>query len=495
MQKTETECLARYFEPFRKNIVGIDAEIPTPFGNKKLIYTDWTASGRLYGPIEKKISDLLGPYVANTHSETSFTGMVMTRAYHKAREKVKKHLKANEDWILIQAGYGMTAAVNKLQRLLGLKVHEKYRETLRNRPEKVPMVFVTHMEHHSNHTSWLETLADVTVIPHGPDGLPDLNAFEDLLKKYSNRPLILAATACSNVTGIIPPFRQMTEMIHRHDGLGFIDFACSGPYVDMDVSGIPGAQIPDAITFSPHKFLGGPGAGGILLMKKSLYQNRVPDHPGGGTVIWTDPWEGREYFEDPEIREDGGTPGFLQMIKTALAMDLKEEMDTQKIQAREHEILKKLLGGMENIPGIQILEGRHKNRLGVISFVNDKMRYGLMIRLLNDLFGIQARGGCSCAGTYGHYLLGLDKEKSQTLRKEITQGHPECKPGWTRISIHPTTSDEEVETILEALEYIMKKGPAIAEKYYVARGSDFYHRDFDYARHADNILKKIFSYE
>ncbi len=495
MNPVETECLSSYFDTFRKQIVGIDTNIPTPFGNKKLIYADWTASGRLYAPIEKKISELLGPYVANTHSETSFTGMIMTQAYHQAREKVKEHLQADDYWILIQAGYGMTSAVNKLQRLLGLKVHEKYREQIRQSLDKIPVVFVSHMEHHSNHTSWLETLADVVVIPYGEDGFPDLNAFEDLLKKYQDRPLILALTACSNVTGLEPPVHQMTEMIHRYGGLSFLDYACSAPYVDIHLSGLPEEKIPDAVTFSPHKFLGGPGTGGILVMKKKLYQNRIPDHPGGGTVIWTDPWEGREYFDNPEIREDGGTPGFLQMIKTALAIQLKEQMGTDKIRAREEEILGKLLSGMESIPGIKVLEGRHKKRLGVISFLNDKMRYGLMIRLLNDMFGIQSRGGCSCAGTYGHYLLGLDKQKSAELRKEITQGHPECKPGWTRISIHPTMSDEEVDTILEALEYIIQKGNSIAEKYYKAKGADFWHKDFDYQAQAEHLLKNVFSYE
>ncbi len=492
MHSPESDCLQRYFAPFRENITGIDARIPTPYGEKPLIYTDWTASGRLYTPIEKHLSEQLGAYMANTHTETSYTGKTMTRAYHRAREIIRRHLNAGDDYVLLQAGYGMTGAVNKLQRILGLRVHEAYEKQIRRNLNPVPVVFVSRMEHHSNHISWMETLADVELIPFNDQGFPDASAYEELLRKHRNRPLYLSITACSNVTGLTPDLKTFIRLTHRYGGRAFVDYACSAPYTDIDLSG-DDQILPDAVMFSPHKFLGGPGSGGILVMKKDLYRLHVPDQPGGGTVVWTDPWEGAVYFDDIEMREDGGTPGFLQMIRTSMAILLKEEMDTGKIQKREHEILERLITGLESIPGIRVLEGRHKERFGVVSFVSERVPYGLMNRLLNDLFGIQARGGCSCAGTYGHYLFGLDRQESARLKSEILRGNTDNKPGWTRVSIHPTTTNDEVETVLEAVEYIQNKGLQIAEKDYVARDGNYFHRDFDYAARTQQLLQKVFT--
>ncbi len=492
MKDTETDCLQSYFSTFRNKIVGIDAYVSTPYGKKPLIYTDWTASGRLYMPIERKLSDEFGPLLANTHTETSFTGQIMTNAYHRAQRKIKEHLLVGDDFVIFQAGYGMTGAVNKLQRILGWKVHEKYRKAVRNSIDKIPVVFVSRLEHHSNHISWLETIADVVLIPNGENGLPDLDAYEALLKKYEGRPVYLSVTGCSNVTGITPDLKNLFLLTRRYDGKIFIDHACSGPYVDMNPFRENPLLIPDAFMFSPHKFLGGPGTGGILVLRKNLYHNRIPDEPGGGTVVWTDPWHGAEYSDDIETRETGGTPGFLLLIKTALAIELKEKMGIDNIRRREEEILEKLLPAMENIPGISILEGRHKNRLGVISFVSGEIPHTLITRLLNDLFGIQARGGCSCAGTYGHDLFRIDKQHSAYLKKRILNGHPEDKPGWTRISIHPTTSDKEIDTVLEALEYIRKHGKDIARKDYYRKNGDYFHRNFDYRKQTEEMLQKLF---
>ncbi len=479
MEKTETDCWTRHFEKFRRNIVGIDALIHTPYGEKKLIYTDWTASGRLYEPIEKKIVEIFGPYLANTHTETSFTGNFMTRAYHEAIHIIKKHVKAPGDYVLIQAGYGMTGAIQKLQRILALKVHEQYRDAIRSNLKNIPLVFVSSLEHHSNHISWLETVADVKLIPFDETGMPDLNAYEDMLKQYAGCPLFLSISACSNVTGIQPPVADFIRLTKQYGGKVFVDYACSAPYVNMDLS-VPDEIRPDAIVFSPHKFLGGPGTGGILIMHKDLYHNRIPDEPGGGTVVWTDPWEGAVYLDDIEARETGGTPGFLLAIKTALAIRLKEQMNVEKIQEREHYLAVKFMDGLSAMDGIRLLEARHKERLGVFSLVADKLPYQLMERLLNDLFGIQARGGCSCAGTYGHYLFGLDREKSKRLKNQVLNNHPELKPGWTRVSIHPTTTVEEIEKVLEALDYILKKGLEIARRDYKQENGEFYHREYRY---------------
>ena len=491
METSPTDCLSRYFSPFRQQIVGNETPIQTPYGTYPLLYADWTASGRLYRPIEKRLSEELGTFMANTHTDTSFTGKLMTDAYHWARHIVKQHVKAGDDYILIQAGYGMTGAVNKLQRILGLSVHERYRDQVRNSLERIPLVVVSRMEHHSNHISWLETIADLELIPFDAQGMPDLNAYEDLLKRHKGRPIYLAMTACSNVTGLVPPTEDFVRLTHRYGGRAFIDYACSAPYTDIDLS--TGEEAPDAISFSPHKFLGGPGSGGILIMKKSLYRKHIPDHPGGGTVAWTDPWNGAVYVDDPEIREDGGTPGFVQMIRTALSILLKEEMGTDYIRRREHEILERLIPGLASIPGIHVLEQRHKERFGVVSILTDRLPYGLVTRLLNDLGGIQSRGGCSCAGTYGHYLLGLDKSVSEQWKNDVLQGKTADKPGWTRISIHPTTTDEEVEKILEVMSFIMKKGKSLAEKDYVKKGNGYYHKDFDYEKQARHILQAVFN--
>ncbi|NPA46576.1 MAG: aminotransferase class V-fold PLP-dependent enzyme [Chlorobi bacterium] len=491
MDTSPADCLLRYFQPFRENIVGIDAQIQTPYGIKPMLYADWTASGRLYGPIEKKISEELGPYLANTHTDTSFTGRLMTEAYHWARQIVKDHVKAGDEYMLIQAGFGMTGAINKLQRILGLSVHERYRRLARESLERVPVVFVSRMEHHSNHISWLETVADTVLIPFDEQGLPDAGAYEELLRRNKDRPIYLAMTACSNVTGITPDIERFVRLTHKYGGHAFLDYACSAPYTDMDLS--KGDASPDAITFSVHKFLGGPGGSGILIMKKSLYQNRIPDHPGGGTVVWTDPWDGAAYIDNPEVREDGGTPGYLQMIRAALAILLKEEMGTEKIHQREQELLDRLIPGLASIPGVTVLEERHRRRFGVVSILTGDLPYTLVTRLLNDLGGIQARGGCSCAGTYGHYLLGLDKARSEEWKNKVLKGETDIKPGWTRISVHPTTTDDEVEHILDTMEYIMKKGRNIADSDYVRKGAMFYHKDFDYDRSSRQILQSVFN--
>ncbi len=475
--KTETDCLTKHFERFRKNIIGINATIPTPSGEKPLIYLDWTASGRLYKPIEEKISNGFGSFLANTHSETSFTGQFMTEAYHEAIRIIKKHVKADESYVLFQTGYGMTGAVNKLQRLLGLRLHEKFQRKIEIQSNERPVVFVSRLEHHSNHISWLETIAKVVLIPFDRAGYPDLNAFEDLLKKYPENPKYLSISACSNVTGIEPDIRSFIKLIHRFEGYGFVDYACSAPYVDMDLSG-PDEETPDAIMFSPHKFLGGPGTGGILIMKKTLYTNRIPDEPGGGTVEWTDPWDGAVYLDDIEARETGGTPGFLSLIKTALAVKLKEQMQVDKIRQREHEILEKLFDGLNQINGIRLLEPDKIHRLGVVSFLTDFLPFNAVVRLLNDYFGIQVRGGCSCAGTYGHYLLGLDREKSLDLKKKILNNEI-CKPGWTRVSIHPTTTNQEVETFLEAMAFISEKGKDIIEEKYIVKDKEYLHKNYN----------------
>ena len=396
------------------------------------------------------------PLVANTHTETSTTGMAMTHAYHTAQKLIKQHVNAGTDDIIITAGSGMTRMVNKLQRIMGLRWYGN-KEGLP--PEdKRPVVFITHMEHHSNQTSWLETIATVEIIQPTPDGLIDFNSLNNLLVKYSDRPVKIASvTACSNVTGICTNYHEVARIMHRAGGLCFVDFACSAPYVQIDMHPADEEAQLDAIYFSPHKFLGGPGASGVLIFNCKIYNNSVPDDPGGGTVDWTNPWGQHKYLDDIEAREDGGTPAFLQTIKTAMCIRLKEEMDPVKIQERERQLLDIIWDKLCAIPNLHILADQHRDRLPVISFYIDDLHYNLGVRLLNDRFGIQSRGGCSCAGTYGHYLLHVDQAKSKSITDLINKGDYSTKPGWIRISLHPTLTDEEVRFIGNSIAELAKK--------------------------------------
>lgn len=445
--------LELYFKQFRNQIIGIDQDFVSPFGTKKIIYTDWTASGRLYRPIEEKLMNDLGPFVANTHTETTVSGTAMTMAYHQARHVIKKHVNANSEDVLIADGTGMTGVVNKFQRILGLRIPENLREYTTIPDAVKPIVFISHMEHHSNQTSWLETIADVVVIPADSEGLFCVANLKILLEKYKNRAIKIASiTSCSNVTGIRTPYHEVAKLMHQNNGLCFVDFACSGPYVPINMHPEDAESYLDAIFFSPHKFLGGPGTSGILIFNSKLYTNMVPDNPGGGTVSWTNPWGEHKYIDNIEDREDGGTPGFLQVIKTAFAVQLKEEMGIENIMDREHEIVKTVFEELGTTSNIKILASQHQDRLGVISFYIDDLHFNLGVKLLNDKFGIQTRGGCSCAGTYGHYLLNVNEETSHKLVCQIDSGDLTLKPGWIRMSIHPTTTSEEVLFVCNSIK-------------------------------------------
>ena len=445
--------LELYFQRFRNNIIGIDQEFKSPYGQKQIVYTDWTASGRLYRPIEEKLMNEFGPFVANTHTETTVSGTAMTKAYHRARHIIKDHVNADGRDVLITDGTGMTGVVNKFQRILGLKVPENLKDYVSIPLEEKPVVFISHMEHHSNQTSWLETIADVVIIPCNNEGLFSLNNLIFLLLKYKDRTYKIASiTSCSNVTGISTPYHQVAKLMHQNNGVCFVDFACSGPYVKIDMHPEDPESYLDAVFFSPHKFLGGPGTSGVLIFNKELYNNMVPDCPGGGTVSWTNPWGEHKYIDDIEDREDGGTPGFLQAIKTALAIQLKEQMGIDNILKREHELVRYVFDSLGNLSNIKILAGQHQDRLGVISFFVDNLHFNLGVKLLNDKFGIQTRGGCSCAGTYGHFLLHVDQETSHRLIDEITLGDLIKKPGWMRMSIHPTTTTAEIEFVCNGIK-------------------------------------------
>jgi selenocysteine lyase/cysteine desulfurase len=471
--------MEKYFDKYRNNTIGNKFAFTSPYGKQKLIYADWIASGRLYGPIEDQIRNTIGPWVGNTHTETSETGTLMTKAYHYAQKVIKKHVNANEDDVLITTGFGMTAAVVKFQRILGLKQCGRLTGSDCLKEREKPVVFVTHMEHHSNHTSWFETIADVVQLQPSDDLLIDLDALRAELERYKDRDIKIGAfTACSNVTGIETPIHDMARVMHEHGGFCFVDYAASAPYVDINMHPEDPMEKLDAIMFSPHKFLGGPGSSGVLIFCKDLYKSHTPDQPGGGTVDWTNPWGEYKYIDDIEAREDGGTPGFLQAIRTALSIKLKEQIGTDNMRKREQELVEKAFRQFSEIPGLHILANNVRDRLGIISLYLENVHFNLVVKLLNDRWGIQVRGGCACAGTYGHFLLDVSHEKSKHITDLINHGDLSQKPGWIRVSLHPTMTDEELDIISEALAQISEHHKEWANDYiHNPHTNEFRHKD------------------
>ncbi len=475
-----TENLEQFFQTFRSQVIGMDQDFASPFGKKRIVYADWTASGRLYRPIEKKMSEVFGPFMANTHTESNITSLMMTGIYKQSKKIIKEHVNADFHDTVILDGFGMTAVINKFQRMLGIRVHEQWRNRLHLAEKDRPVIFLTHMEHHSNQTSWLETLADVVVMKPGLNGAVDPKQLEQLLKQYKDRPLKIGSfTACSNVTGIQTPYHQLAKIMHQYGGICCVDFAASAPYVKMDMHPKDPVEKLDAIFFSPHKFLGGPGTSGVMVFDSRLYKNQVPDHPGGGTVTWTNPWGGHQYYNEIEVREDGGTPGILQAIRTALCLNLKDQMGVDNILRREKEQLSLLMPKLEKIDTLHILDGHIKERLGIVSFYIENIHYNLIVRLLNDRFGIQVRGGCSCAGTYGHYLYQIDKNISKQITDKINSGDLSTKPGWVRFSLHPIMTNKEILLFVTALQEIIDKIEDWKKDYYYdAASNDFFYLNF-----------------
>ena len=388
-----------HFEPFRLDTIG----------HPDIVYADWTASGRAYRPIELTMLNEILPLVGNTHTHSTRTGSAMSAAYTNAKAVIKEQVHAGEDDILLFCGSGMTHAVNKLQRLLGLRRPEGSALTIRENTR--PVVFVTHMEHHSNHISWLETIATVEIFIC-------MEELSSLLLQYKSRKTKIAAvTACSNVTGIATDYNRIAAMLHEADGYCFVDFACAAPYVSIDMRSL------DAIYFSGHKFLGGPGTPGVLIFKKELYRNHVPDQPGGGTVSYTNPWQQRTYLSSIEDREDGGTPAFLGAVRLAMCFQLKLAMGIDHMRQRELDIIRQVTERLSMIPQLQVLEPSGKKQLAIFSFIVPAVHHNLLVKILNDRYGIQSRGGCSCAGTYGHRLLQVDKPASLAILAEIKAGN------------------------------------------------------------------------
>jgi len=462
-------------ERIRRGVIGEGELMDGPFGPRRVTYADYTASGRSLDFIEDFIRDAVLPRYANTHTESSGTGLQTTRLREDARRIIRDAVGGTEDDLVIFCGSGATAAVNKLIGILELRLpaglDERYQLAGRIPDAERPVVFVGPYEHHSNELPWRESIAEVVVIGEDADGHIDLADLESQLARYAQRPLLIGSfSAASNVTGILTDTGAVAALLHAHGALSFWDYAAAGPYVPIRVAASgPGAgDHKDAVFLSPHKFPGGPQTPGVLVVRRELVRNQVPTAPGGGTVMFVDPI-GHRYLDDPVAREEGGTPAIVESIRAGLVFALKQAVGTDLIAAREQQLWRHVLRRWENSPGIEVLGSHQVARLSIVSF---RIRHGprylhhnFVVALLNDLFGIQARGGCSCAGPYGHRLLAIGPARSHAFREEIGHGCEGVKPGWTRVNLNYFISQATAEYIAAAVELIAADGYRLLPDY------------------------------
>jgi selenocysteine lyase/cysteine desulfurase len=476
-------------ETVREAVIGKDTAVETPFGLRRVTYADYTASGRSLAMIEDFIREQVLPLYANTHTETSGTGLQTTRFREEARDIIRAAVGASrEEHAVIFAGSGSTGAVDRLVGLLGIRLPKGLSEAYRLEdaipPDERPVIFVGPYEHHSNELPWRETIADVIEIKEDADGHIDLAELESRLIEHARRPLLIGSfSAASNVTGIISDTAAIARLLHEHGALSFWDFAASAPYLEIDMgsSGPGDGNYLDAIFLSPHKLIGGPGTPGVLVVRRDLLRNEVPVIPGGGTVSYVSP-DHHRYITEPEHREEGGTPAIIESIRAGLAFRLKETVGVDTIRGLEHDFIRRAIESWSLNPNIEILGNPEAERLSIVSFVihhGDRiLHHNFVVAVLNDLFGIQARGGCSCAGPYGHRLLGIDLETSSRFEDVIASGCEVIKPGWVRVNFNYFIAEEEFTYILEAVHLVADQGWRLLPQYgYEPETALWRHRD------------------
>jgi len=450
----------------RESVIGDRQGIETCFGTKPLVYADYTASGRGLTFIEDFIATRVLPFYANTHTDTSFTGAQTTKFREEARHTIRQAVNANSDDQVIFTGSGATAAIDKLIDILNLRLpaelsarHKLY-DLLP--ADTRPVVFIGPYEHHSNEIPWRESIADVVVIPLAANGQLDIAVLEQKLVQYADREMKIGSfSAASNVTGIKTDVDKVAALLHNHGAFSFWDYAAAAPYLTIDMNPSPLECAKDAVFISPHKFVGGPGTPGILVVKKQLLNNSVPAVPGGGTVVYVTP-EDHRFISDHQRREEGGTPAIVESIRAGLVFSVQQAVGTERIEELEADYKARALARWRSNPAIEILGNSDEESLSIFSLRfkhQDKdLHYSFITALLNDLFGIQARGGCSCAGPYGHELLGMDMVYSRALEKQIVQGHTVLRPGWVRLNFNYFIGDETFNYLVDAIDLIASHG-------------------------------------
>jgi len=461
----------------REAIIGDDQVMDGPYGPRRVTYADYTASGRSLTFIEDFIAAEILPRYANTHTESSGTGLQTTRLREDARELIRQSVGATKDDAVLFCGSGSTAAIDKLIGALGIRIpaelDARYGLSQHIPAGERPVVFIGPFEHHSNDLPWRESIADVVRIGEDRNGHIDIADLERNLALYADRPLKIGSfSAASNVTGIVTDTCAISDLLHRCGALSFWDFAAAGPYVDIEMH--PRCAVhpqagKDAVFLSPHKFVGGPGTPGVLVAAKKVFTSDVPVVPGGGTVAYVNA-EDHRYVSDIEHREEGGTPAIIESIRAGLVFQLKAAVGTDAIRSGEERLLRRAVAAWSQVPEIEILGNLDAERLSIVSFVIRRpggryLHHNFVVALLSDLFGIQSRGGCSCAGPYGHRLLGIDLTESHRYEREVTGGCEGIKPGWVRVNFNYFVSDTVVDYIIEAVSLIAREGGKLLSDY------------------------------